>query len=195
MWKSFLLGVCLVYLILVFKYVNRMFPLSSIQTISQFTISSLSERIPLYIQNGKQVISDTQLHTTGRIFYNKKKELSLRRNYADGILIFPETDKVIYLFNPLQSQFLFPIFNFQSICKDWEINSEVNPQSPESHLLSTYSKSEYTTIVIQAGDAFYVPYGWWYFIENDDDTVMCYKWNDVFTIPFKCFHLLYEKII
>lgn len=73
MWKSFLLLVCITYLVLVYKYVNRTYPFSSIQSTSQFTIDSLSQRTPLYIQQGKQLINQTTLHTFGRVFYNKKK--------------------------------------------------------------------------------------------------------------------------
>lgn len=174
---------------------NRTYPFSSIQSTSQFTIDSLSQRTPLYIQQGKQLINQTTLHTFGRVFYNKKKELSLRQNCSDGIIIVPETDnKVLYLFNPLQSSHLFPGFDISSICKDWEITSGVNPVSPSATVLEEYSKSEYTTVVIQSGDAVYIPYGWWYFVENDDDTVTCLKWNDLFTIPFKTIHLLCRKI-
>lgn len=189
MWKKIIIAIIIVYLCLTYRYVNRI-KSESILTIEAFNKELLKERIPLYIKN----IDENQLQEfkSGlRIQYNKKRELSLRKSYCDGIVILPETDKVIFLFNNLQTSKLYPLYD-ENIFNDWEIKSRVNPLQPSDEF-KKYNESEYTTVVIKKGDAFIVPFGWWYMIENDDDTVKILKWNDYISIPFKMVKLLYDK--
>jgi len=162
-------------------------------------MESCQGRIPCFIQQ----LPPTQEEITrplyegsgfGRSLYNKKREVSLRQNYSDGILLLPQTEKMVYLFPPSQTKYLSPLYQWSSIVKEWEINSAVNPVQPDPSHLPLYSQSEYITVGVQKGNGLYIPFGWWYFVEQDDDTMEQIKWNHFLSLPFKCLRLGYDVL-
>lgn len=197
MLKTILIVILVTYLLLTFKYVNRVSPEKGILNVdfADFTIERLQDRQPIYIKS----IDDTDylqslLTNKFTVFYDKlAAQNELRQNYSDGIILHSSSSKeqTVYLFDPTQEHNLYPM-NYSDIIKKWELDSQIDITNPDLKAFPKYSNSEYTSVILQPGDAIYIPFQWWYMIEEDSDSIKTIKWNSYLSVLIRPLFIAYK---
>lgn len=203
MLKHFLIILIVTYFILAIKYNSRISSDTNILNVDDFCIKTLNDRVPLYIKNIDNIRVSNVLNSSSRFLYYDVQEENnklLKHSLSDGIMFFNNKKEtttttepsVVYLFNPSHTPNLYEV-NDINVYKNWEQISEIDVLNPDLNKFPKYTNTEYTAIPVSVGDGLYIPFGWWYVLENPD-TFTCLKWNSYISVLLRPFYISYIQL-